>query len=236
MHIATVGSVVGQVNALAVLSLGEIDFAQPTRVTARVRPGRTELVDISRESRIGGPIHSKGVLTLAGFLAGRYFGEGLLALSASLVFEQAYGPIEGDSASLAELCALISAIAELPARQGVAITGAIDQLGNVQAVGAVDEKVEGFFDACALSQLDGSQGVIVPKVCLSQLMLRADVVAAVDEGRFAVWAVERADQALEILLGRQAGERDPDGRFPPDSINARVEHRLTSFASALRSS
>ncbi|MBX7079802.1 MAG: AAA family ATPase [Nannocystaceae bacterium] len=236
LHIATTGAVVGQVNALAVLSLGEIDFAQPTRVTARVRPGRNELVDISRESRIGGPIHSKGVLTLAGFLAGRYFGEGLLALSASLVFEQSYGPIEGDSASLAELCALVSAIAELPARQGVAITGAIDQLGNVQAVGAVDDKVEGFFEACALTQFDGSQGVIVPRVCLSQLMLRADVIKAVDDGRFAVWAVDRVDEALAILLGRDAGERDADGRFPPDSINARVEHRLTSFAAALRSS
>jgi len=232
-RVATDGEVIGQVNALTVLAVGEIHFARPNRVTARVRPGRGELVDISRETRLGGPIHSKGVLTLAGFLAGRYFAEGLWGLSASLVFEQSYGHIEGDSASLAELCALVSAIAELPARQSVAVTGSVDQLGHVQAVGDIHEKIEGFFDACCTKGLTGQQGVVIPGACASRLMLRSDVVDAVRDGRFRVWAVDSADEAFEIVFGRVAGTRDVDGRFPLDSINARVEHRLRSFAATL---
>jgi len=149
------------------------------------------------------------------------------------VFEQSYGHIEGDSASLAELCALVSAIAELPARQSVAVTGSVDQLGHVQAVGDIHEKIEGFFDACCTKGLTGQQGVVIPGACASRLMLRSDVVDAVRDGRFRVWAVDSADEAFEIVFGRVAGTRDVDGRFPLDSINARVEHRLRSFAATL---
>jgi predicted ATP-dependent protease len=233
--VATQGAVIGQVNALTVFELGRDRFARPTRVTARVRVGRGGLVDVARETRLGGPIHSKGVLTLSGFLAGRYFSDGPLGLSASLVFEQSYGRIEGDSASLAELCAVVSAIAELPARQALAVTGSIDQLGRVQAVGAIDEKIEGFFAACGLLGSGGEpQGVVIPRACARRLMVRAEVVDAVRDGRFHVWPVDTADEALALLLGRPAGTRGADGSFPADSINGRVEARLRHFAESLR--
>jgi lon-related putative ATP-dependent protease len=234
IRIDTAGSVVAQVNGLSVQQLGDLSFGIPSRITASVRLGEGEVVDIEREVELGGPIHSKGVLILSGFLGGRYAPGVPLSLRASLVFEQSYAGVEGDSASLAELCALLSAIGEVPVRQGVAVTGSVDQLGNVQAVGGVNEKIEGFFEVCARRGLDGSQGVIIPAANVAHLMLRDEVVAAVEAGRFHVWAVETVDEALELLTGLEAGRRDEEGRYPEGSVNARVEARLLDLAARAR--
>lgn len=230
----TVGAAVGQANGLSVYELGEDAFGWPTRITARVRLGSGEVVDIEREVDLGGPIHSKGVMILAGFLGGRYAANKPLSLRASLVFEQSYGGVEGDSASLAELCALLSAIADLPLRQGVAVTGSVNQHGAVQAVGGVNEKIEGFFDVCAARGLTGDQGVVIPAANASHLMLRADVVAAAAEGRFHIWPVTTVDEALELLTGLPAGERGPDGRWPEGTVNALVDARLEILARTAR--
>jgi lon-related putative ATP-dependent protease len=182
--IATDGHRVGQVNGLSVISLGGHSFGRPTRITARVRPGIGRIVDIEREVALGGPLHSKGVLILSGFIAGRYALDTPMSLHASLVFEQSYGGVEGDSASAAELCALLSALAEAPIRQDIAITGSVNQHGDIQAIGGVNEKIEGFFDICAARMLTGRQGVLIPAANVQHLMLRADVVEACREGRF----------------------------------------------------
>lgn len=234
LHVATSGREIGQINGLSVLRLGDLELGRPTRITARCRLGRGELVDIEREVELGGPLHSKGVMILSGFLGGRFATQIPLALSASLVFEQSYGPVEGDSASLAELCVLLSAIAELPLRQDLAVTGSVDQLGNVQPVGAINDKIEGFFDACAERGLTGEQGVLVPESNVVHLMLRPDVVAAVAAGRFRVWAVGHVDAAMELLTGHPAGARDDDGSYPDASVNATVEERLAFFAASAR--
>jgi predicted ATP-dependent protease len=230
----TAGAAVGQVNGLMVIAHGEVAFGHPARITARVRAGKGEVVDIEREVELGGPIHSKGVLILGGFLGGRYLADGPLSLTATLVFEQSYGPVEGDSASLAELCALLSALALEPLSQTIAVTGSVNQNGQVQAVGGVNEKIEGFFDVCAERGLSGDQGVILPAANVQHLMLRADVVEAVAAGRFAIWAVERVDDAIEVLIGRAPGERDDQGAFPEGSFNAFVEGRLAALAEGIR--
>jgi predicted ATP-dependent protease len=183
---------------------------------------------------LGGPIHSKGVLILSGFLGARYSAERPLSLSASLVFEQSYGGVEGDSASAAELLALLSALAEVPLAQGLAVTGSVDQRGQVQAVGGVNEKIEGFFDVCRQRGLTGAEGVLIPASNVKHLMLRADVVEAVAGGRFRVFPFETVDQGIEILTGLAAGERDAEGQFPPGSFNQRVEARLVTFAEKAR--
>ncbi len=232
--IDTAGAKVGQVNGLSVAMLGELDFGHPTRITARVRLGRGEVIDIEREVKLGGPIHSKGVLILAGFLGSRYGLGKPLSLSASLVFEQSYGGVEGDSASCAELCALLSALAEAPIRQELAITGSINQHGDVQAIGGVNEKVEGFFDICQARGLSGGQGVIIPAANANELMLRADVVEASRAGRFHVYAVGTADEAVELLTGLAAGQRDAQGQFPAGTLNRLVEERLAGLADQAR--
>ncbi len=226
----TAGSQVGQVNGLSVLQLGGFAFGHPTRITARVRPGKGEIIDIEREVKLGGPIHSKGVLILSGFIGGRYARERPLSLSASLVFEQSYGGVEGDSASAAELFALLSAIAEIPLRQSVAVTGSVNQHGRLQAIGGVNEKIEGFFDLCKARGLTGEQGVLVPVANVKHLMLRGEVVEAARAGRFRVVPVETVDQAMEILTGLPAGERDGRGTYPAGSVNRRVETRLARLA------
>jgi lon-related putative ATP-dependent protease len=228
------GERIGQVNGLSAITIGESCFGHPTRITARVRVGRGEVVDIEREVEMGGPIHSKGVLILAGFLGARYAPGRPLSLSASVVFEQSYVPVEGDSASLAELCALLSALAELPIRQSFAVTGSVNQLGDVQPVGGVNEKIEGFFDVCDGRGLTGDQGVLIPSANVKDLMLRRDVVDAVAAGRFAVVPVDTADAAIARLTGREAGLRTASGRFPEGSVNARVEARLEQFAECTR--
>ncbi len=234
IRIETTGSRVGQANGLTVAGSGDVYFGWPTRITARVGLGSGEVVDIERQVELGGPIHSKGVMILAGFMTGRYAVDQPLTLTASLVFEQSYGPVEGDSASLAELCVMLSALAETPLRQSLAITGSIDQFGRTQAVGAVNEKVEGFFDVCSATGLTGEQGVVIPRANVHHLMLRRDIVAAVDDGRFHVYAVDDVDQAMELLAGLPAGERGAKGRYPARSVNGLVAHRLASLATAAR--
>ena len=219
IRIETDGEVVGQINGLSVISLGALAFGNPTRITAQVRMGRGEIVDIEREVQLGGPLHSKGVLILIGFLGGRFGGERPLSLHASLVFEQSYGGVDGDSASAAELFALLSALAEVPIRQCFAVTGSVDQHGVIQAIGGVNEKIEGFFDICRATGLTGKQGCIVPASNIKHLMLRADVVAACVAGQFRVIPMETIDQGFELLTG-----------VPTETANKKIAARLDEFS------
>jgi predicted ATP-dependent protease len=228
--ITTSGERVGAVNGLAVSESGGFRFGQPVRISATTRVGEGHVIDIERESTLGQPIHSKGVLILAAYLGSRYAQGQPLSLDASLVFEQSYGPVEGDSASLAELCALLSSLAAVPIRQSMAVTGSVNQHGEVQAVGAVEEKIEGFFDACRLQGLDGHQGVVIPAAHAGRLMLREDVVEAVAQGRFQVHAVAHVDEAIELLTGVTAGAADSRGRLPEGSINRLVAARLAHMS------
>lgn len=226
----TTGAKVGQINGLAVLQLGDFAFGRPSRITARVRMGSGRVTDIEREANLGGALHTKGVMILWGFLAGRYALDVPLALAATLVFEQSYGGVDGDSASSAELYALISALAEVPIRQSFAVTGSVNQWGEVQAIGGANEKIEGFFDVCKTRGLDGQQGVLVPRANVQHLMLREDVVEAVKAGKFAIHAVDTIDQGIEILTGIKAGTRGDDGSFEAGTVNRRVEEKLREFA------
>lgn len=234
MLVDTEGSHVGQINGLSVLSLGNFAFGRPSRITARVRMGTGRLIDIEREVELGGPIHSKGVMILRGFLEGRYAHDVPLSLSASLVFEQSYGGVDGDSASSAELYTLLSALADVPLKQSIAVTGSVNQHGQVQAIGGANEKIEGFFDICSERGLNRKQGVIIPKSNIVHLMLREDVVEAVEQDKFHIWAVETIDEGIEILTGVASGERETDGAFPEGTINRKVEDRLIAFAEARR--
>ena len=233
--IATGGAQVGHINGLAVIDLGDFVFAHPVRITATARLGEGEVIDIEREAELGGALHSKGVLILSSFLAARYSRSIPLSLTASLVFEQSYGPVEGDSASLAELCALLSALAAVPIRQSLAVTGSVNQYGRVQAIGAVNEKIEGFFDLCRARGLDGEQGVLIPDANVKHLMLREDVVQACADGRFGIYAVSTVDEAIALLTGVPAGEPDDSGLVPEGSINYLVAAALAEM-SAMRQS
>ena len=225
--IATAGERIGQVNGLSVYEVAGERFGAVIRISATTRLGHGEVIDVQRETRLGGPVHAKGVMILSAYLAQRYSRQQPHSLLGSLVFEQTYGMVEGDSASLAELAALLSSIADLPVRQGWAVTGSVNQFGDAQAVGGVNEKVEGFFDVCAARGLDGTQGVIVPQANVAHLMLRDDVVAAVAAGRFALRAVEHIDDVLEVLTGVSAG--DP-ARPDEDTVNGRIARRLRAYA------
>ncbi len=222
----TDGEKVGQANGLSVSIAGNYAFAFPTRITANTRLGDGEIIDIQREVELSGPIHSKGVMILAAFLASRYSSDRPHSLSASLVFEQTYGPVEGDSASVAELAALLSSLGNFPLKQSLAVTGSVNQHGQVQPIGGANEKIEGFFDICAARGLTGSQGVVIPAANVKHLMLRQDVVKAAAEGRFHVYPVDTIDQAMALLSGLPAGEADPEGNFPEGSVNFRVAARL----------
>jgi lon-related putative ATP-dependent protease len=234
ISIETEGARVAQVNGISVLDSGDHAFGKPTRVTAQVAPGRGGVQSIEREIELSGPIHSKGVLTLAGYLAGTYGPDVPPAVSATLAFEQTYDEVEGDSASSTELYALLSALSGLPLDQGIAVTGSVDQHGHVQAVGGVTHKVEGFFAVCRAGGLTGSQGVLVPASNVDDLMLAEEVVEAAGDGAFHVWAVSTVDEGIELLTGVSAGERGPDGSFPPDTVHGRVVERLAAFAALLR--
>ncbi len=227
--IDTEGKIVGQVNGLSVLQLGEFSFGQPIRITATTRLGSGKVVDIEREIELGGAIHSKGVLILSSFIAARYSRTTPFSVAASLVFEQSYGHVEGDSASLAELCVILSSLAQIPLRQDLAITGSVNQLGNVQPIGGVNEKIEGFFDICAKKGLTGAQGVIIPETNIKHLMLRWDVVHAAQSGQFNIYAVTTVDDALELLTGMEAGMVNEQGSYQPGSFNAQVEKQLLQF-------
>lgn len=228
--IDTQGAKVGQVNGLSVIQLGGFSFGRPSRITASLRMGKGDLVNIEREVDLSGPIHSKGVLILAGFLGDRYAREKPLSLSASLVFEQSYGEVDGDSASSAELYVLLSAISGIPIKQSLAVTGSINQHGEVQAIGGVNEKIEGFFDICKARGLNGEQGVLIPSTNVDNLMLRQDVIDAVDAGKFFVYPIENIYQGIEILTGVAAGQPDDEGNYPPDTVNGRVMVRLQELA------
>jgi lon-related putative ATP-dependent protease len=219
IRIETDGEVTGQINGLSVISLGSVMFGNPTRITAQVRMGRGEVVDIEREVQLGGPLHSKGVLILSGFLGGRFGADRPLSLHASLVFEQSYGGVDGDSASAAELFALLSALSGVPIRQSFAVTGSVDQHGMIQAIGGVNEKIEGFFDICKAAGLTGKQGCIIPASNVKHLMLRDDVVAAAEKGRFRVIPMETIDQGFERLTG-----------VPIETSNRKIAARLDEFA------
>jgi len=232
--VETSGSRTGQINGLAVLQLGDLSFGRPQRITAAVTLGSGEVIDIEREVKLGGPLHSKGVLILSGFLGSHYITDRPLSLSASLVFEQSYGGVDGDSASAAELCALGSALAQLPINQSLAITGSVDQHGRVQAIGGVNEKIEGFFDICNMRGLTGEQGVLIPLANVKHLMLRKDVVDAAEAGQFQVYPVSHVDQALELLTGQPAGQRIEDGEFTPGSVNQKIRERLAELAGQRR--
>jgi predicted ATP-dependent protease len=228
------GSAVAQVNGLSVYEIGDFAFGKPSKITSRVYLGKAGVVDIEREAKLSGRIYNKGVLILSGYLAGAYAQEKTLSVSATLAFEQSYGEVEGDSASAAELIALLSGIAETPVRQNIAITGSINQKGEIQPIGGVNEKIEGFFSVCRNRGLTGDQGVIIPQVNVKNLMLRKEVVEAVKEGKFRVYAVRTVNEALEILTGLPAGERLADGNWPEGTFNFLVDKRLREMAQKLK--
>ncbi|MFW5901687.1 MAG: Lon protease family protein, partial [Thermodesulfobacteriota bacterium] len=232
--IDTEGELAGQVNGLAVLQLGNFMFGRPHRITARIQMGKGELIDIEREAKLSGPIHSKGVLILSGFLGARYAADRPLSLKASLVFEQSYGSVEGDSASSTELYALLSAISGAPVRQSLAVTGSVNQFGEIQAIGGVNEKIEGFFDVCRHKGLTGDQGVLIPEANVKHLMLRKDVMEAIGAEKFHVYPVKTIDQGIELLTGVPAGVPDADNRYPEDSINGRVQQKLAEMADKMK--
>lgn len=232
LMIDTRGTAVGQVNGLSVLMLGDYAFGHPTRLTASARPGRGGIIDIERRAELGGPIHTKGVLIIEGLLGARYGRKQPLTLSASLAFEQSYEGVEGDSASAAECVALLSAIAEIPLRQDRAITGSVNQHGQIQAIGGVNEKIEGFFAICKAHGLTGSQGVIIPQANVRNLMLRDEVIEAVRAGQFHIWPITTIDHAIALLSDTPPGERGPDGAYPEGTFNHAVVARLAEFARA----
>jgi lon-related putative ATP-dependent protease len=233
LQISIDGAVIGQVNGLSVLQIGDVSFGQPHRITASVGIGREGLIDIEREANLGGPIHTKGIMILAGFLTGLFARDKPLSLSARLVFEQSYSGVEGDSASSTELYALLSALSELPIRQGVAVTGSVNQKGDIQAIGGVNAKIEGFFKVCRLVGLTGQQGVLIPASNVPHLMLHDEVIQAAREGQFHIWAVETVSQGIEVLTGVPAGERQPDGSFEEGSVYQRADRRLAELAETL---
>ncbi len=235
LMIDTDGEAVGQVNGIAVLSTGDYAFGKPSRITARTWVGSRGVVNIDREAKLGGRLHNKGAMILAGYLGGRYAGAIPLAVSGSVTFEQLYEEVEGDSASSAELYALLSSLADLPIRQGFAVTGSVNQHGRIQAIGGVNEKIEGFFDVCRAVGPTGTQGVLIPAANVPNLMLREDVAAAVERGEFHVYPVETVDEGIAILTGVEAGSAAPDGTFPEGSVNHRVADRLLRLALASKS-
>lgn len=228
------GERVGQVNGLAVVELGDYSFGRPNRVTATISLGRDGIIDIEREAKMGGPIHTKGMLILSGFLSERYAQSVPLSLSARVVFEQSYSEVEGDSASSAELYALLSALSGKPIRQGIAVTGSVNQKGEIQAVGGINEKVEGFFEICKALGLNGEQGVIIPESNVDNLVLRDEVLEAMGEGVFHIYPVKTVDEGIEILTRVKAGKRLPDGSYEKGTINYLVQRRLIDMAERMK--
>jgi len=229
----TKGEKVGQANGLAVIDLGDYSFGKPSRITARTYAGKAGVVNIERETKMSGKIHEKAILIITNYLGGRYAAKKPISLSASITFEQLYEMVEGDSASCAELYALLSSISGIPLKQSIAITGSMDQNGDVQPVGGINEKIEGFFDLCRLTGFDGSQGVIMPTRNVKNLMLKKDVVEAVKEGKFFIYPIQRADEGLEIITGMQVGELKDDGTYPEGTINYLAVKRLTEISEAM---
>jgi predicted ATP-dependent protease len=230
--VETSGTRKGQVNGLAVLDAGDYRFGKPSRITATVYSGKGGVLNIERETKLSGKIHEKAVLILSNYLGSKYAARTPISLTASITFEQLYGMIEGDSATCAELYALLSAISGVPIRQGYAVTGSMDQGGTVQPVGGVNEKIEGFFELCHLRGLDGSQGVIIPERNVRNLMLRKDVVEAIAEGKFRIHAIDHVEEGIEILMGPPVGDAGPDGTYPEGTFHHLVEKRLAELREA----
>jgi lon-related putative ATP-dependent protease len=225
---------VGQVNGLSVMGLGDFAFGNPSRVTASLGLGREGVVDIEREAKMGGPIHTKGVLILSGYMNEKYAQDKPLSLSARLVFEQSYEGVEGDSASSTELYALLSALSGLPIKQSFAVTGSVNQKGEVQAIGGVNEKIEGFFEVCKAKGFTGKQAVMIPESNVQNLMLKEEVVDAVAQGKFHIYPVKTIDEGIEVLTGVKAGKRRKDGTFEEDTVNDKVDKRLRNMVEKLR--
>ena len=223
------GERVGQINGLVVYDFSTYSFGKPARITAQVRIGKGDFVDIEREISLSGPIHTKGVLILKSLIANRFAKHSPLSLSASIVFEQSYGGVDGDSASSTEYYCLISAISEIPIKQSIAVTGSINQFGEIQPIGGVNEKIEGFFDVCNHAGLTGTQGVIIPRTNVGNLLLRSDILQAVEEGKFTIYAIDTVDDGIEILTGMKAGKADKNGEFEKDSVNYRVQENLRKY-------
>jgi len=232
--IETEGKVTGQINGLHIAVLGDYIMGMPTRITVRSALGTAGIVNIEREVKLSGPFHDKGVLILSGYLRQKYASDQPLSCAASISFEQSYSQVEGDSASCAELIALLSSIGGVPVRQDIAVTGSVDQHGSIQAIGGATQKIEGFFAACKVKGFTGEQGVVIPAANVRNLMLREEVVEAVEAGQFHIWAAETVDEALEILTGMPAGEMDEEGNYPEGSVHRAVCDRLQQMAETLR--
>ncbi|MDR0372923.1 MAG: AAA family ATPase [Nitrososphaerota archaeon] len=225
---------VGQVNGLSVMSLGDFSFGIPSRVTASIGLGREGVVDIEREAKMGGPIHTKGVLILSGYINDKYARDKPLSLSARLVFEQSYSGVEGDSASSTELYSILSSLSGIPIKQNIAVTGSVNQKGEVQAIGGVNEKIEGFYEVCKAKGLTGEHAVMIPESNVQNLMLKEEVVDAVKEGKFNIYSVKTVDEGIEVLTGKKAGQPQPDGTYEKDTINYRVDKALGEMADKLK--
>lgn len=228
------GAVIGQVNGLAVLALGDTMFGKPSRITAKTYLGQSGVINIEREAKLSGKVHDKGMLIISGYLGGLYAQDKPLSLTATITFEQSYDGVEGDSASSTEVYALLSALARLPIKQGIAVTGSVNQHGEIQAIGGATAKIEGFFDVCREKGLTGEQGVIIPAANVATLMLREEVVDAVAAGQFHIYPVSSIDEGIAILTGAPAGQREADGRFPPGTVNRRVDDALRELALRLK--
>ena len=228
------GEVVGQVNGLVVYDLGDFSFGRPARITAKTFAGRRGVINIEREAQLSGRIHDKGVLILSGYLGWKFAQNKPLSLSASLSFEQSYEGVEGDSASSTELYGILSSLSDRPIKQSIAVTGSVNQKGEIQPIGGANQKVEEFFDMCRVTGLSGSQGVIVPHQNVKNLMLREDVVEAVKEGKFHIYAVKNVDEGIEVLTGVPAGDRQPDGSYQEGTVNYLVDKRLQELAQSMR--
>jgi predicted ATP-dependent protease len=232
--IDTSGKVVGQVNGLAIYALGDYMFGKPSRITATTSMGKAGTINIEREADLSGATHNKGVLILSGYLREKYAQNKPLAMSASLAFEQSYSGVDGDSASSTEVYALLSSLAEIPIDQGIAVTGSVNQKGEIQAIGGVNQKIEGFFSCCRHAGITGDQGVIIPISNVRDLMLRHEVIEAVGQGKFHIWAISHVDDGMRILTGENPGQRRKDGTYPEGTINHAVDAKLAALAEGLK--
>ncbi|MDO8956629.1 MAG: AAA family ATPase, partial [Deltaproteobacteria bacterium] len=228
------GATVGQVNGLSVYDMGEYAFGKPSRITAKTSMGKAGIINIEREADLSGRTHNKGVLILGGYLRGKYAQDKPLTLTASLAFEQSYGGVDGDSASSTEVYAILSSLSVLSLRQDIAVTGSVNQNGEIQPIGGVNQKIEGFFDVCRSRGLTGKQGVMIPHQNVGDLMLRKDVVEAVAAGKFHIYPVQTVDQGIEILTGVPAGEKAKEGTYPPETVNYLVDQKLLELAKKMK--
>ncbi|MGH2567206.1 MAG: S16 family serine protease, partial [Bacteroidota bacterium] len=232
--IDTDGAVVGQVNGLSVYDVGEHAFGKPSRITAKTSLGRAGIINIEREAELSGPTHNKGVAIISGYFRSRFAQDKPLIMSASITFEQSYGGVDGDSASSTEIYAILSSLAELPLRQDIAVTGSVNQKGEIQPIGGVNLKVEGFFDSCNARGLTGKQGVMIPHQNVGDLMLREDVVEAIEKKKFRIHAIKTVDEGVEILTGVKAGVQTKNGSFEPGTVYQLVDHKLARYAEEWR--